>query len=293
MSAFGEFVVGPPGSGKTTYCLGMREFLGALGRPVAIVNLDPANESALADVDIRELIVVDDVMERLDLGPNGALLYCMEFLEQHLDWLRERLEQRSERFFLFDCPGQVELYTHHESVRNILLAITQDWQFRMCTVLLVDSHYCNDLGKFISVLLTSLSTMLNLEMPHVNILSKIDLVESFGRLRFNLDFYTEVLDLSYLLDALDDDPASARYRKLNAAIIELIEDFSLVHFHTLDVRDKASMAAVMGAVDKAVGFIIPSKDEGPNLLTTAFGATPEHLRDSYLAQEKYMADDEV
>jgi GTPase SAR1 family protein len=293
MSAFGEFVIGPPGSGKTTYCLAMREFLSSLGRSVAIVNLDPANESVLADIDIRELIQVDDVMERLALGPNGSLLYCMEFLDQNKDWLRERLEERSERFFLFDCPGQVELYTHHEAIRNLLLTISQDWQFRMCTVLLVDSHYCNDAGKFISVLLTSLSTMLNLEMPHVNILSKIDLVESFGRLRFNLDFYTEVLDLSYLLQALDDDPGSGRYQRLNAAIVELVEDFSLVHFHTLNVRDKASMTGIMGTVDKAIGYIIPSKGEGPNLLTTAFGSTPEHMRDPFVAQEKYMdAEDE-
>ncbi|KAF6344630.1 GPN-loop GTPase 2 [Rhinolophus ferrumequinum] len=43
-TAFGQAVIGPPGSGKTTYCLGMSEFLRALGRPVAVVNLDPANE---------------------------------------------------------------------------------------------------------------------------------------------------------------------------------------------------------------------------------------------------------
>ena len=28
--------------------------------------------------DIRDLISLDDVMEEMDLGPNGALLYCME-----------------------------------------------------------------------------------------------------------------------------------------------------------------------------------------------------------------------
>uniref|UniRef100_A0A8C5UCR9 GPN-loop GTPase 2 n=1 Tax=Malurus cyaneus samueli TaxID=2593467 RepID=A0A8C5UCR9_9PASS len=43
--AFGQVVIGPPGSGKTTYCHAMREFLSQLGRSVAVVNLDPANES--------------------------------------------------------------------------------------------------------------------------------------------------------------------------------------------------------------------------------------------------------
>ncbi|RYG56446.1 hypothetical protein EON66_02900 [archaeon] len=30
--------------------------------------------------DIRELISVDDVMEEMHLGPNGALVYCMEYV---------------------------------------------------------------------------------------------------------------------------------------------------------------------------------------------------------------------
>lgn len=29
--------------------------------------------------DIRELVSLDDVMEELGLGPNGGLLYCMEY----------------------------------------------------------------------------------------------------------------------------------------------------------------------------------------------------------------------
>lgn len=47
---------------------------------------------------------------------------------------------------------------------------------------LVDSHYCADPAKFISVLCTSLSTMLHVELPHVNVLSKMDLIEQYGKL---------------------------------------------------------------------------------------------------------------
>ena len=38
-----------------------------------------------------------------------------------------------------------------------------------------------------------------MEQPHVNVLSKVDLIEKYSKLPFNLDFFTEVLDLSYLL----------------------------------------------------------------------------------------------
>lgn len=53
---------------------------------------------------------------------------------------------------------------------------------QLTAVHLVDAHLCSDPGKYVSALLLSLSTMLHLELPHVNVLSKIDLIESYGRL---------------------------------------------------------------------------------------------------------------
>lgn len=53
---------------------------------------------------------------------------------------------------------------------------------QLVAVHLVDAHYCTDPAKYISVLLLSLKTMIQLELPHVNVLSKIDLVESYGKL---------------------------------------------------------------------------------------------------------------
>jgi predicted PilT family ATPase len=32
--AFGQLVIGPPGSGKTTYCMGMAQFMRSTGRKV-------------------------------------------------------------------------------------------------------------------------------------------------------------------------------------------------------------------------------------------------------------------
>ena len=177
--------------------------LAGLGRKTAILNLDPANDAPpySSSVDISELITLSDVMNSLSLGPNGGLVYCMEYLEKNLDWLQQKLDTLQDAYLLFDCPGQVELYTHNNAVRNIVGQLVK-WNHRLTAVHLVDSHYCSDPGKFISVLLTSLSTMLQVELPHVNVLSKVDLIEQYGRLPFNLDFFTEVMDLSYLVDNL-------------------------------------------------------------------------------------------
>jgi molybdopterin-guanine dinucleotide biosynthesis protein len=39
MNIFGQLIIGPPGSGKTTYCHAVGKFLESIGRKVAIVNV--------------------------------------------------------------------------------------------------------------------------------------------------------------------------------------------------------------------------------------------------------------
>ena len=119
---FGEVVCGAPGSGKSTYCYGKYQLFTALNRPIAVVNLDPANDNIPypCAVDISSLITLQDVMREHGLGPNGGMLYCMEYLEANFDWLEEQLgELGPEAYVLIDLPGQVELSTNHDSVKNI------------------------------------------------------------------------------------------------------------------------------------------------------------------------------
>ncbi|KAJ8289322.1 hypothetical protein COCON_G00019810 [Conger conger] len=287
---FGQVVIGPAGSGKTTYCRGMAEFLRLLGRKVAVVNLDPASEGVpfACAVDVSELVALGDVMDGLRLGPNGGLLYCMEYLEANLDWLRARLQPLADHYVLFDCPGQVELYTHQTSVKNIFAQLAQ-WNFRLTAVHLVDSHYCADPAKFISVLCTSLSTMLHVELPHVNVLSKMDLIEQYGKLAFNLDFYTEVMDLSYLLEHLAADPFFKKFLRLNQKLAEVIQDYSLVSFVPLNVQDKDSMLQVMRVVDKANGCCYGDLEERniQAMMSAAVGAE-FHFDATLGVQERYV-----
>ena len=122
---FAQLVIGPPGSGKSTYCNGMHQFLSAIGRKCSVVNIDPANDqtSYPCAVDIRSLVTVDEVMTEEDLGPNGAMLYALEELEHNFEWLEGSLKSLGEDYVLFDCPGQVELFTHHESLKKIFWKI--------------------------------------------------------------------------------------------------------------------------------------------------------------------------
>ncbi|KAE8215134.1 hypothetical protein CF327_g1556 [Tilletia walkeri] len=265
---FGQVVIGSPGSGKTTYCYGLQQYLTALGRPVAIVNLDPANHTVPYEpaISLSELITVQDVMEELHLGPNGAMLYCLEYLEANLDWLERKLDElpgnKHDRYVVFDLPGQVELSTNHASLRHILDHLTHKLQWQLVAVHLVDASHITDASRYIALLLLSLRAMLTLELPHVNVLSKMDLLSQMSdQLAFNLDYYTEVQDLSYLLPFLSTSSGSStsahakRFSKLNQRITELVEDFALVGFETLAVEDRDSMGRLIHLCDKATGYV--------------------------------------
>ncbi|CAG8545574.1 13905_t:CDS:2, partial [Dentiscutata heterogama] len=230
---------------------------------VTVVNLDPANDFLPYEcaINMAELITLEEVMEEFKLGPNGGMMYCMEYLEKNIDWLEEKLKGLEDSYFLFDFPGQVELFTHHGSVKNILERL-QKLDYRLVTIHLVDAHYCTDPSKYISALLLSLETMLQIELPHINVLSKIDIVESYGKLAFNLDFYTEVQDLSYLLEHLETDPFASKFKELNKALCGLIEDFSLVGFHTLCIDDKNSVMNLVNVIDKANGYVFGGLTNG-------------------------------
>lgn len=105
--------------------LSVQQFMSAIGRKCSVVNLDPANDHTgyPCAIDVRDLIKLEDIMEEDDLGPNGGVLYALEELEQNIDWLESKLSELGEDYVLFDCPGQVELYTHHSSLRNIFFRL--------------------------------------------------------------------------------------------------------------------------------------------------------------------------
>jgi hypothetical protein len=121
--------------------------------------------------------------------------------------------------------------------------------------------------------------MLQMDLPHLNVLTKIDNLRDYGDLPFNLDFYTEVQDLNYLLPHLnreqssgipgpsatlqgnrddgvhaDEEEPTSKFSALNKAIIELVGDFALVGFETLAVEDKKSMMTLLRAIDRAGGY---------------------------------------
>ena len=161
----------------------MLEILRTMGRPAIAVNLDPANESPgyEAEISLGELITVSDAMDAYGLGPNGALLYCIEFLCSNRAWLEERLAPYVEEgeYLVIDCPGQAELYTSHEGLSSLLTPLIRSLDLRLVALHLVDAHHCADPAKFIAGSVLALQAMTRLELPHLNVLSKADQEQHF------------------------------------------------------------------------------------------------------------------
>lgn len=53
---------------------------------------------------------VEEVMSTQNVGPNGALVYCMELVEKNLSWLLEKIKSLTGHYLIFDFPGQVSQF---------------------------------------------------------------------------------------------------------------------------------------------------------------------------------------
>lgn len=215
-------------------------------------------------VDIRDLVHLDDVMEdeELHYGPNGGLIFCLEYLIENSGWLQAQLcgsvdeddaveGDPDDDYIIFDMPGQIELYTHLKMGRQ-LCELLQSWNFRVATVFLLDSQFMIDGSKFVSGTMAALSVMANLELPHINVLSKMDLLTKGARSQ--LDRYLEPDARELLADVSNDSGMGQKYRKLSEAIGNLIEDFSLVRFIPLNINDEESISDLLLIIDNVIQF---------------------------------------
>ncbi|KAG0649772.1 GPN-loop GTPase 3 [Hyphodiscus hymeniophilus] len=271
MSKFGVLVMGPAGAGKSTFCSALLTHCQNNRRSCFYVNLDPAAEAFThePDLDIKELISLEDVMEEMGLGPNGGLIYCFEFLMENLDFLTEALDPLTEEYLIIiDMPGQIELYTHIPILPALVKHLTRTGALdvNLCAAYMLEATFVVDRAKFFAGTLSAMSAMVMLEVPHVNILSKMDLVKgqvSKRELKRFIDPDTSLLD-DEAGDVEDDGSGSAgdsqtmmkgaSFKRLNKAVAGLIDSFSMVSYLKLDVQDEDSVGSILSYIDDAIQF---------------------------------------
>ena len=163
-------VIGPAGSGKSTFVKSFSEFL-RNDYDVKTVNLDPASDPIYdAHADIREFVRTEEVMRDFNLGINGALIKSMELALQHIDKLLLKGD-----YVLYDTPGQMELFLYLKSGIEIAKRIAEsDWTVG---IFIVDSEVASTPENFVSILAQNAVISLRTAIPTITVFNKCDVVD--------------------------------------------------------------------------------------------------------------------
>ncbi|MCL2711847.1 MAG: ATP/GTP-binding protein [Methanomassiliicoccaceae archaeon] len=168
------YFVGTAGCGKSSLVCAFKEWLDSAGIDSIIINLDPGADTLpyVPDIDIREWIDLQDVMDEYSLGPNGAQVVCADLMAMNINKLTDVLDTYRTEYVLIDTPGQLELFAFRRSSDIITGALGRE---RSMTAFLADPMLCKTSNGFVSVMMLSSLVQFRLRMPTVNILSKADI----------------------------------------------------------------------------------------------------------------------
>ena len=115
----------------------------------------------------------------------------------------------------------------------------------MCGIFVLDATFCCDTTKFISGSLLSLSAMCQIELPHINVMSKCDLIAE------------EDLDKILDLGCSSEVPLTSgnpRLNRLTRSFCELIDDFSQVSFLPLNIKEEDTIDCIISAADHTMQY---------------------------------------
>ena len=173
------YLVGTAGSGKTILTSALQQYLTTKGASLTTVNLDPAVRYIpySADIDIRDYIDFDQLVDEYKLGPNGAMVAAADLIADYITNIREDIEEfgESSDVVLVDTPGQMELFAYRNSGLKISESFPQDTSL---LAFLFDSSLVSNIAGFISISLLATSVQIRLNLPITHIMTKIDLLKS-------------------------------------------------------------------------------------------------------------------
>ena len=122
------FVVGTAGSGKSLFTATFSDWMKLKKKNVERVNLDAGayHLPYTPDVNIRDYVRVEEVMEKFDLGPNGALVMAADLIATEINSIRSEIEELNPNYVIVDTPGQMELFAFRASGPYIIRELSDD-----------------------------------------------------------------------------------------------------------------------------------------------------------------------
>jgi len=174
------YVTGTAGSGKSLLTSSLVSWYREKSQDAIAVNLDPGVLSLPydPDVDIRNSIDFQQIMIDYSLGPNGALIFANDLIASKLATIQEEMESTNADFAIVDTPGQIELFAFRDSGPYIARGLQGESK---ALLFLMDAVVASTPASFLSLLLLSISVQLRMEMPQLNVLSKVDLAKESAR----------------------------------------------------------------------------------------------------------------
>jgi len=169
-----SFITGTAGSGKSLLTGALKDWYVNRGEDAIAVNLDPGVVDLPydPDVDIRDRIQLQEVMQEYGLGPNGALILAADLAATKLGEIQDEIDSHRAENVIVDTPGQTELFAFRESGEFIVTEMRADSKLLM---FLVDPLLANTPSNFLSLALLSASVGLRLNIPKITVLSKRDI----------------------------------------------------------------------------------------------------------------------
>jgi GTPase SAR1 family protein len=172
---FTVFIIGTAGSGKSMLTSAFNEWLKISKQDVAVVNLDPGALTLpyTTDVDIRDYVDIESLMEEYGLGPNGALIMAADLIADKIEEISKEIENLKSDIVLVDTPGQMELFAFRASGPYIANELTKE---NKAIVYLFDAVFSVNPLNYVSNLFLSAAVYNRFLIPQVHLLSKCDLL---------------------------------------------------------------------------------------------------------------------
>ncbi|RJS87528.1 hypothetical protein CW701_00185 [Candidatus Bathyarchaeota archaeon] len=169
------FIIGTAGSGKTELTASLTRWLELQGEDVLAVNLDPGAIIVPypANVDVRDYITVEEVMERYGLGPNGGLVYACDMMISIIDKLAREIESFDPDLVILDTPGQMELFAFRDIGVKIAEGLSDEPKG---IIYLFDATYCRNPLNYVMNMFIASAIANRFLLPLIPILSKADLL---------------------------------------------------------------------------------------------------------------------
>jgi hypothetical protein len=170
------FVLGMAGFGKSLLTASYSKWLEDQGYDVFVVNMDPGaiKQPYEPDIDVRDYVRVEELMEKYELGPNGALILACDMVANFLEEFRKEIEEAGPNVAIVDTPGQMELFAFRASGPFIVKGISRGPK---AVIYLFDGVFSQEPLNFISCQLMAASVYARFLVPQVHVLTKCDLLD--------------------------------------------------------------------------------------------------------------------